>query len=313
MEVIWMMWELIGAVVGAGFASGREIAAFFASYGVFGYAGIAAAGAVICILGTVQQPIQWRFRWMEQIWRILLAAMLITTASSMLAGAGEIAGLILPIKGADWNGVAATYALAWLLARKSIHGFSRISRVLLITLCGMIIAVLLDGRQERQYVIAEGKTGWLASGLRYGGFNAALQIPILEGWREPSEKKRCVLKASLVFCILVALGTTLLLRHPGLIAEPMPFLKAVSSWGRGGYGLFALCLYLAILSTLIACFKGIRGMAGMLAVLALSRVGFTWVVDHLYPLLGCGCFVMLICAKFMKCGTSPFHSSADVL
>ena len=303
-----MMWELVGAVVGAGFASGREIAAFFAKYGALGFAGIAAAGVVLCMLGTIQHPIQWRFHWMEKAWRFLLAAMLVTTAGAMLAGAGELAGLILPIRGARLVGLAGTYVLAWMLANRSISGFAWVSKVLLIVLCGIIFAALLRRTDTACLIVTEKETGWLLSGMMYGGFNAALQVPILEGRHESAIRKRCVVKASMIFCFLVVLGTALLLKAPELIYEPMPFLKAVGSWGKTGYVVFALCLYLSILSTLTACFKGVKSMFEMLAVIALSQFGFTGVVDQLYPLLGTGCFLMLVCAKFAKTGSSPFHS-----
>ena len=42
----------VGSVVGAGFASGREIWSFFARYGSFGLIGIAAAALLFCILGA---------------------------------------------------------------------------------------------------------------------------------------------------------------------------------------------------------------------------------------------------------------------
>ena len=50
--------EICGAVVGAGFASGKEIALFFSRFGVWSWAGIATAVAVVgaVCLGVMRCP-----------------------------------------------------------------------------------------------------------------------------------------------------------------------------------------------------------------------------------------------------------------
>lgn len=308
-----MMWELVGAVVGAGLASGREIASFFAKYGWLGYAGIAASGFTLYFLGTISHPIKWRFPWAQALWRLLLSAMLIITGGAMLSGAGEVASMILPVKGAYWFGMLMTLLLAWLLANRSITGFAGVCKIMMVALCGMMIAVLFVPQPKSALLPRESFPTALTSGLMYGGFNAALQVPILEKLHLHVEKRRH-LGMACVFCsMLLALGNTVMLRQPILISEPLPFLAAVRTWGTSGYCLYAACLYLAILSTLTACMKGIRGPIGLIAFLLVSQIGFTGVVDHLYPVLGTGCFAMLLFAKFAKSSSKPFHSGEDVI
>ena len=45
--------SFVGLVVGAGFATGREVVQYFSSYGMWGLAGAAVAGIIMALAGTV--------------------------------------------------------------------------------------------------------------------------------------------------------------------------------------------------------------------------------------------------------------------
>ena len=306
----WMVWELVGAVVGAGLASGREIAAFFSRYGWMSFAGIAVTGVTLVCLGNVPQPIRWPRPWLERLWRILLTAMLIVTGGAMLAGAGEIGRMLLAVHAASLIAQAMSLLLAWLLAKRCSHGLAVLSKVMIVVLGSMMLGVLFTQSKAAVVVTASTPMMSLVSGVMYGGFNAALQAPILS--TQPQDRRR-VLWASVILCGMLALGNVVLLRNPVLLSESMPFLAAVRTWGRGGYLLYAVCLYLAILSTLTACMKGLHSVWAIVMLALVSQIGFSGVVDALYPVLGGGCFVLLVCAKFTKTGSRPFHSRHDVL
>ena len=304
------MWELVGAVVGAGLASGREIAAFFSRYGWMSFAGIGVTGMTLFCLGSVSQPIRWPHLWLERLWHILLTAMLIVTGGAMLAGAGEIGGILLPVHAASFITQGTSLLLAWLLAKRYSHGLTVLSKMMIAVLGSMMIGVLFTQSKAAVVVTASSPTMSLVSGVMYGGFNAALQAPLLS---IQSQNRRRVLWASIILCGMLALGNVVLLRNPVLLSEPMPFLAAVRTWGRWGYLLYAVCLYLAILSTLTACTKGLHSVGAVVMMALMSQLSFSGVVDVLYPVLGGGCFVLLVCAKFSKTGSRPFHSRHDVL
>ena len=63
-----LAWELVGAVVGAGLASGREIASFFTQYGGWGMLGVVLSVGVLVSLADVTLPSSWRGRWPERLW-----------------------------------------------------------------------------------------------------------------------------------------------------------------------------------------------------------------------------------------------------
>ena len=310
-----MMWELVGAVVGAGLASGREISAFFSKYGYAGYAGIAASGVVMYFLGTISYPISFPCQWMHMAWKWMLSALLVVTGGAMLSGAGEVFTLTLPLHGAYWLGLLCTLGFSWLLARKTADGLTHISKAMLTVLLALIALSLLQDSHRGANINTSNISACLLSGIKYGGFNAALQASVLaRNHGAPVQKRRSIMGACAVICFILSLGNTALLRRLDLLSEPLPFLKFAASYGRWGYVLFAAALYLAILSTLVVCLKGLSGnILSVGVILAVSLLGFSGVVESVYPLLGVACFLFLLYAKFAKSAARAFHSGADVL
>lgn len=311
-----LTWELVGAVVGAGLASGREIASFFSKYGGWSVVGIALAVMTMLLLSDAGMPKHWEQRWLGRLWRILLSLLLIATGGAMLSGAGNVAALTLPINGAYWPGVAGTMLLAWLLAHRTTQGLAWVSRILLAVLALMISLGLFLPPLDAVHLQDNSITAALVRGVTYGGFNAALQTPIMAcaGDQPASVRKKAAYGASIVVFLLLMLGNAVLLRHPALLSAEMPFVCLLEEFGQFGYALGAICLYLAILSTLTACLRGLgRSIFAAVSVVMVSLLGFTGVVEVAYPLLGGGCFLMLAAAKFTNSSRKTFHSRRDML
>lgn len=303
-------WAIVGAVIGAGFASGREVAAFFSRYGALSWLGVAAAVAVIAwvSLGVMRSPGLpgiWRGRWPGQVWQGMFIALLAATGGAMLAGAGEIAALMLPLHGAYWMGLLSTLCLACWLSERRLAGLAIISRLLTVCLIAvMSLGIMLPPLRG---VWVEDAPGWpqlpigLLRGLCYGGFNVALASPVLdEAARTLSrkEKRSCAIRASLILGVVLALGNAVILRHPALLGAPLPYVALLGLWGRWGMALGALALYLAVLTTLVTCLRGLRQLLKWRWAICLpvmvALLGFTGAVDRLYPLLGGGCFLLLM-------------------
>lgn len=309
-----LVWELIGAAVGAGFASGRETAVFFAQYGKWGYAGLAAAGIMLLLAGE-PLPASWQSRWMEKVWQVLLSLLLIATGGAMLAGAGEIWARTLPITWSYWMGIAATTAIGWILAVRTKSGLAWVSRGLLGVLAVQLV-LAFTVQPMKGAVLTDSK--WHAavfSGASYGGFNAALQWPIMAAVAlENKQKKRAVRWAAILILLLLWLGMLLMQRNAALLGESMPFLMMMKRFGATGYSSFILCLYLAILSTLTACIRAVKGrMLPVAGIVLTSCAGFGSVVNFLYPFLGGGCCIMLLFAKMMNSFAGSFHSRKDMI
>ena len=310
-----LTWELVGVVVGAGLASGREIASFFASCGRWSWLGILTAIISLIWLADTRLPRRWHGSWLGKTWQILLSAMLVATGGAMLSGAGEVAALALPVHHARIIGMIGTSAIAWLLARHTSAGLMWLSRGMLAVLAVMI-GVGLFLPPARAANVSDGTgTAAMLRGMTYGGFNAALQIPLLMQSRAGEKnRQRSIRQAGGIILLLLALGNAVLQRHTALLGEQLPFLQMLSGFGKAGYWLCALSLYLAILSTLTACIRALRGgWFPLCGIAAVSLMGFAGVVSRVYPILGGGCCVMMLAAKFTNCAAGPFHSGRDML
>lgn len=311
-----MVAELCGVGVGAGFASGQELAAFFARFGPWSWLGVGAAGAVMGGLcygllrrpGLGGMPERWHGRWPARLWQGMFAALMIVTGGGMLAACGEIAQLLLPLRSVRAAGLGAML-LAWALSRREGTALAQVSRVLLLAL----VAVLAAGMflPVEPFARLEQSPLWqsLPMGLCYGGFNGALAAPLMAdaGKRlNPNQRRRCAWLYTAVTVALLAWGNGVLLRHGGLVGQALPFVRLLAGLGRGGYVLGACALYLAALTTLSACIRALHGLlgpwawAGCGAVAVLSLGGMEAIVSVAYPILGAGCVLLLALALGQK-------------
>lgn len=307
--------ELCGAVIGAGFASGREVASFFARFGGWSWLGVAAAVAVlggICLRlmrhpGEGGMPLGWCGTWLAHLWRGMFVSLMLATGGAMMAGGGEIAALMLPLHGARCIGLAGTLALAWWLAGRENAGLAMVSKGLIACLLAVVlVGLFLPVRETASLRPAENGWGSLVQGLCYGGFNAALAAPVISltgAELSPKEQRRCAAVFTVVLAVLLACGNAVLLRHAALQEAQLPFVMLLSGWGKAGYVLGGAALYLAALTTLVACLRGLKLLlpghmgAAVVGVALLSLSGLEGMVGVAYPVLGGGCFLLLVASQ----------------
>ncbi len=304
-----------GAVIGAGFASGREICAFFARYGEASLLAMLSAVAVIggMVFTALRRtsadglPQAWRGTWWEAGWRALFALLLLVTGGAMLSGSGEIAALLLPLHGAKLAGMAATMAFAAYATWRDWNTLPFVSAALVVCMVGMMILGLRLPVSGGAAVMEKASpVQALVSGVCYGGLNVALSVPAMAGGlANPKERQHAALLVMAVLGIMLFLGNALMLRHPEVMHMPLPLIQLLRGYGATGYRLCAGTLYLAVLTTYLAALKGLKALCGtvlrryaasQVAVAAIALLGFTRIVDIVYPLLGAVCFLLMVFA-----------------
>lgn len=310
-----LTWELLGTVLGAGIVSGREVASFFTRYGLWSLPGILLAGCTLIWLAKTELPASWQKKYPGTMWSILLSALLTVTGGAMLAGAGEVAALVLPLHNAYGIGVAATLVLSWCLAHKTQTGLAWTSRMMLL----LLVIVIISGLRlpEGEAIVVSSLTpSAIVRAAAYGGFNAALLIPLLSSSNVTTQQQKglAIRKSGVIFIILLLAGNSVMLRQPQLLNEPLPFVCIMQGFGKSGYYLAAASLYFAILSTLTACFRGLgRTWYAVPSIFAIAMLGFSGVVEVAYPLIGTASLLMLAAAKFTNCSRKPFQSRRDMI
>lgn len=310
-----LFMELVGAMVGAGIASGRETATFFARYGLLGYPGVGLAMLVMVFIADTRMPRRWKDRWPEALWKLLQEAMLIVTGAAMLSGAGHVASLMLPI-GPRWMAMALIYAGAIFTGVRIRSGMKWVGRMLLITMGGVFaLGFSLPPAQGCAVYADHSWWGAFLHAVTYGGFNAALLWPVLAGARDRTQQ--CTAKTLIHACgfvgLVLCVSNALLLRHSALLGEMMPMLGMLKQAGTAGYWLGAGSLSLAILTTLLACIRNVRYRMSLVLLGCLALFPFDGLVDHLYPVIGSACLILLVTAKFVNCVSPPFISGKAML
>lgn len=304
-----------GAVIGAGFASGREICAFFARYGEASLLAMLSAVAVIggMVYTALRRtsadglPQAWRGTWWEACWRALFALLLMVTGGAMLSGSGEIAALLLPMRGAKLAGMAVTMAFAAYATWRDWNTLPFVSAALVVCMVGMMVLGLRLPVSGGAAVMKKASAVQaLVSGICYGGLNVALSVPAMAGGLATSKERRhAALLVMVVLGVMLFLGNALMLRHPEVMHVPLPLVQLLRGYGMGGYRLCAGTLYLAVLTTYLAALKGLKALCGgvlrrfvacQVAVTAVALLGFTRIVDVVYPLLGGLCFLLMVLA-----------------
>lgn len=306
----------LGAVVGAGFASGKEIASFFSRYGRWSWLGIIAATAAVLVItlqvlknpGTGGMPERWKGKWQSVLWHGMFGLLMLTTGGAMLAGGGEIAALMLPVQNAYVLGVAVTGVLTFMLAGRGERSSAAISRILVILLIVMAGAGFFLPVRQGAAMYADAPCQSVLQGACYAGFNMALAVPglaIAAGNMTQKMRIHCAMLTAGLLGILLLGGNALLLWHPTLQGEAMPFIRLMSGYGKTGYALGAGCMYLAVLTTACASLRGLWSFlrersrwrltlaAGMLLC---AFLGFSGLVERVYPALGMGCLILMAVA-----------------
>ncbi|MBQ7825261.1 MAG: hypothetical protein IJ337_02775 [Clostridia bacterium] len=327
---------LLGGVIGAGFASGREILHFFACHGNMAPAAVLAACITLAALflrlpalmqqsGSVSLAALCRFRLGPRFGRLctaLFALLCAITGAAMLTACAELGALLLPIRHAYGISLFGSLLFCCML---SAHGLSGVA------LPGALLCALLPLLLVRLWALPTGEACFLAAmspdlpvhafsgGVAYGALSAAQLAGLLAplACEDARTRRNAVVLFTLLFGVLVSLGTAVCRRHlPALVHQPLPFVHLSRSLGASGYVLVALCMYAAALSTLCAMLHalmqlfplGILRSACLAALCCLipAAAGFDTLIRCGYPMLGALCAGLLgvlclpVCPKANK-------------
>ncbi len=317
----------VGAVVGAGFASGREMVRFFSQYGVWSWGLIVLSSAVmvtlyVLLLGRLRK--QGSLRWCDLYagqTRLLRfvgmsgALMLMgVTGGAMLSAAGELFALVVPAGNAYWLGIVLTLLLASLLSLGNLKPLSWMSLLLLGALAAALFLMLSQSNDALVLisppVIQTAASPLVATGcaIAYAGLNMAVGLGVVCecGSSDPTDNCRLPVFFGFVMLMLMFASNVLYLRFPAVQGEALPMVVLLRRLGKAGYFIGASLLYLAVATSLMAVIRALRCQfaswlpkrcaiwAALLVPLLFSLVGFSQIIETLYPLLGALCLLVLL-------------------
>lgn len=335
----------VGAVVGAGFGSGREIVHFFAAHGATGLLGAGLSGVLFAWLGAaalrrgVAEGLPHYGALLRRLCgRALGAALdrlatvfLLLTVVVVLAGGGALG---VALGGRRWEGASGVAGLLLAGAWGGRRGHLALSGTLVAVLVALALWSLVRTLAAHPPALLLAtpawrprQPSWALHAVLYVAFNLVLGLAGLcagvPAGESPQRAARgaAVGGATLGLLCLAATAALLPLRPTALHAE-LPLRAALPARGAGAAA-FPLSLLAALwttgsaaLAALAQRLPAVPPRLGTLCLVALalppSLLGLAWLVAVVYPLMGYAGLPLLACLAaegvrgwWPRCGAPP--------
>ena len=293
---------ILGDMVGAGFASGREVMQFFSQYGAFSWVFILLASGLMggLMFETMVRTSVGNGK--NRLFSILLFFTYLSVGGGMAAAAGNLAALTIPLQYARALGTLLTLGICVLFSVRSLRGMAFLGKILLPCMVLLIVFCLQVPGGADDVSAVSVKTGFYAviQMIGYCGMNVLLALSVLseagKSFYRKDNKKVTLLSAILIGCLLVMSNAALLPHIDEMKDASLPMVLLMRSYGKFGYYFSAVVLYLAVATTLIAVLRGMieilkpltryHAIISGLFVMTASLIGFQEIVRVAYPLLG---------------------------
>ena len=321
----------VGTIIGAGFASGKELVSFFGDNGFW----------ALIFIPVVLLLFFWCFYLFSKIGKMTkpksISDMTVAvfgkahivvdfcfilctfiTLASMLAGCDSIGALAF---GENYNFCHISILTAMIVVILLSVGLKWIYKVnnfilpmILISMAVVIISFLIVGKKPivTDEYISFKPVASVVSCFLYVGMNIFTNIFIIAKTSSYLNKKQILLASALtsgVLCLFVGIILTcIFLAGDKVFLSDMPMVSIAYSISGFLGGLYSVVLWLAIFTTICLAGYSIQMWLNnyiknkfLCAVITLtlgfvfSRFGFSTIVDFFYPLEGIFAFVMIVC------------------
>lgn len=311
----------VGSVVGAGFATGREIVEFFSKFGSLGILGIAIAGLCFIYFGKKMMLLALRVRaenyyelnqyifgpFFAPLINIVMSVMLIGVTAVMLSGAGSI--FEEQLESSKFVGVLLTIILGLIVLVVGTKGLVFVNMIIvpLLIFCSLLLAILSIGFPEFVVKVREvERVNWqfLSSAFAYVGFNVTLVQAVLVPAAIEIDDERIVRAGGTIGGFILML--VLLSSHVTLVQLPdverfqIPMAVMVKQLAPSLFFLFLFMVYGEIFSSIIGNIYGLERFIGksiavhpfwigffiFLITYFISRIDYSVLLGALYPLFG---------------------------
>lgn len=320
-----------GAVIGAGFATGREVMDFFSTHGRQGLAGAVLATALFAWAGVIILDVIHQnsvYSYLDFLRCVLLYKPLIIATDMLFLGTLLIGVSVMTAAGGTvlhtWKiwypaGCAIFLVVCLFILRTGGAGFLKANNWLVpgMTIILAVLCFLQISTPASVLIYLKP----LSSSLLYVSFNIAIAAVALSTLKEKLDK-RAALWGGLGGGLLI--GALLILMYGATVrltgTSELPMQKVAELWLGEWQWVYSLVLLAAVLTTCLANLHGLatrifrQGKYGLGLILvaglgyAVAQYGFARLVGLLYPLLGaCNivllaglCYYSLTKLKFLK-------------
>lgn len=292
-EILKVAFSVAGSVIGAGFATGKELQLFFP---------LSDNRSLLCLSSSILLMLLVSLMYFGKQKKTLFPALfqfselfflLFSGASClvMFACGGETLKESFRLPLAIGNTLTCLFTL--LIVSRGIGSVYRFNLfatpvmmlcIIVISTTGLTLPVGLFPHTSKP----------VFNLLIYSGYNLLSVLPFLSAISEDTKKKVGMLGTTLGFILVLLCGLLLKLllnfHHQAVFDAPIPMLKIVGMIHPMLSYLYTVMLLLSVLTTavnaLYAVTRGKHTVTVGLFLLTASFFGFTTLIEHLYPLFG---------------------------
>ena len=329
---------IIGALIGAGFASGQEIYLFFFSYGKRGIFGIAVSSILLGIIiyktmiiikknkiTTYKEfllsivPEKWRKEKVLEIINIIINIFILITFYIMIAGFGGYLAETIKIPQIIGSSILAIMCV--IIMSKETKGIVKVSEIIVpilivfIVVIGVytVISTNVANKIEQMNII--NGSSWLVSGVLYASYNTILLIPVLISVNNIIDRrevsKTSIVITFMIFLLATAVFVSMLKIDVNIKRIEMPVSYVISTQLSKLKVLYGIVILTSILTTAISLIAGLmqnvkeksnkKIMLCLICIssIFISQIGFSALINFLYPIFGyIGIIQILLIAIF---------------
>lgn len=322
-NIIKVIMVIIGTLIGAGFASGKEIYIFFNQYGTLGQLGIIISGAFTALIiylvlklitenkidkySELLENINPRHRKINKYLHIIVNSFLLISFFIMIAGFSAYMKQSYQIY--TYISSLIFVLTCYIIFQKNMQGIMKINNYLVPLL---LLFILYLGIKNIPYLIESKLTteietngkGFIISSLLYASYNSIILIPILINMKQYIKTKKEISIIALItsICIIILSFCIygLLLKGQFFIKElELPLLEITLQFGKIYKLIYSFVIIVSIFTSAISAgysfvenisknkknYKRNLILISVVGILV-SNIGFSKLVQILYPLFG---------------------------
>ncbi|RSD28217.1 YkvI family membrane protein [Mesobacillus subterraneus] len=312
----------VGTVVGAGFATGREIVEFFSRFGLFGLIGVFMAGYILTYMGAKLMRIAASIgarsyeemnehlfgKFFGRIINIVMLFMLLGVCAVMLSGAGAVfeeqLGLTKSI------GIFVTIGLSLAVMFVGLKGVFAVNIVvvpmmILFSLIMFFLSVKLPGFVEQVVFLPYAEDGWKAviGPFSYTALNLSLAqavlVPVAAEIKDDSTVKWGGILGGIALTLILLSSHLTLIMLPGFETFEIPMAVIMKQLASGLYWIFVLIVYGEIFTSVIGNIFGLeRQIQKYIKLPSLLVVALLFVICYFISLIDYGTLLSVLYPVF---------------
>jgi uncharacterized membrane protein YkvI len=314
----------VTTIIGAGFASGQEIARFFTGYFKGGFYGIVAAGVIFAIIGWfvldrvyvgrienyeefLYPTVGWFF---GKVMDIVVTLFMFSVLSIMIAGLGSILSnklnIPLPV------GVSIMAFICMLLMLTDIRGVVALSSlitpilILGIVFTGFYVIIFRDSSVFSMTGALNGITNnWIFSSIIYVSYNSIMSVVVMSNMLPYLKTRKTgilggILGGISLCAIALLINTIINIFYSEVSGKDFPILSILEKYGAHFTNFYTFILWLAMFSSAITsgyCLvdrirnkikfnRKTIAVLTCLTIIPVSCFGFTNLIASLYTAFG---------------------------